>query len=121
MNEIKKIPNSAFDMEYSTQWRDEVDFLTGRGIYYTFRKRDEKYGITTYKYTKTADLFVALADFYLKRKRNVVSKARKPEQLSFLDEKGKLKEEMCADLPAGVAVLPDGKVVSTTSKADDTE
>ncbi len=107
MNEIKKIPNSAFDMEYATQWRDEVDFLTSRGIYYTFKKKDQKYGVVTYKYTKTVDLFLTLADFYLKRKRNVKSQAKyqpKEEQLSFIDEKGKLKEEMCADSPAPVDI-----------------
>lgn len=98
MDTIKKIPNSAFDMEYSTQWRDEVDFLTKRGIYYTFRKKDETYGICTYKYTKTVDLFVALSDFYLRNKRNVKSQSRykpkeKNEQQSFLDKDGNIKPE----------------------------
>ena len=70
-NKIEKqsnIPSSAFDIEYRTQWRDEVDFLTSRGIYYTFRKKEGEYGIPTYKYTKTLEL-------YLHRKPNVKSRA----------------------------------------------
>ena len=121
MKEISKIPNSAFDIEYSTQWRDEVNFLTGRGIFYTFRKKDPKYGVVTYKYTKTVDLFVALADFYLKTKRNLKSQAKyqpKTEQLSFVDENGKLKEEMCAD--SCPIVFPDEPPLEINS-SDDTE
>ena len=92
------IPNSAFDVEYATQWKDEVDFLASRGIYYTIRKPND-YGILTYKYTRTVDLWVALADFYLKRKRNVKSQAtfkgfapERAKQLSFVDANGKLDE-----------------------------
>ena len=94
--EKKSIPNSAFDIEYRTEWRDEVDFLAERGIYYTIRKKEGEYQIPVYKYTKTADLFVALADFYLRRKRNLRSQAKytgKVEQQSFLKKDNTIKEE----------------------------
>ncbi len=91
------IPNNAFDIEYRTEWRDEVDFLAERGIYYTIRKKEGEYQIPVYKYTKTADLFIALADFYLRRKRNMRSQAtyRNPkyEQQSFLNKDGSIKEK----------------------------
>lgn len=116
------IPSSAFDVEYRTQWRDEVDFLAERGIYYTIRKKEGEYSIPVYKYTKTPDLFVALADFYLRRKRNVTSKAtykgpepktRRPKQDSkqdsFLTKDGEIKpsyvvnEEPAVTAPAEIA------------------
>lgn len=126
-NKIEKqsnIPSSAFDIEYRTQWRDEVDFLTSRGIYYTFRKKEGEYGIPTYKYTKTLELFLALADFYMHRKPNVKSRAtyqgpnarplrgkteqrsakkpvpaaeEKAEQLSFVQKDGSLDPKYVQD------------------------
>lgn len=51
-----------FDIEYQTQWRDEVDYLKSVGIRYTFVIR--KNGIPTYKYTKTSELFRQLTIFY---------------------------------------------------------
>ena len=99
--EKRNIPNSAFDIEYRTEWRDEVDFLAERGIYYTIRKREGEYQIPVYKYTKTVDLFIALADFYLRRKRNLRSKAKyknpEYEQQSFLNKDNSLKEEFVVD------------------------
>ena len=56
------IDKKLFDSEYSTQWRDEVDFLKKNGINYTFVKRNNN--ISTYKYTKTSELFKLLAIFY---------------------------------------------------------
>ena len=93
------IPNSAFDVEYRTEWREEVDFLASRGIYYTIRKREGEYGIPVYKYTKTADLFLTLADFYLRNRRNVKSKAtfKGHKQQSFLNEDGTLNKEFIVD------------------------
>ena len=44
-----------FDKEYSTQWVDEMKWLKDHGIRYTFVKTVN--GITTYKYTKTPELF----------------------------------------------------------------
>ena len=50
-------------MEYSTQLKREVEFLKSKGILYTFVKK--KNGISTYKYTKTPELFLALVSFYM--------------------------------------------------------
>ena len=58
------IPNKAFDSEYMTEWVREVKFLADKGIKYTFVKKTPEYNIKQYKYTKTPELFVALAEFY---------------------------------------------------------
>lgn len=55
-----------FDKEYSTQWLEEVDWLKEQGIRYTFVKTNES-DVTTYKYTKTSELFKALAIFYAQK------------------------------------------------------
>jgi hypothetical protein len=60
----KKI-KSKFDKEYSTQWNEERDFLFKQGIKYVFVK--EVNGISTYKYTKTPELFKALEIFYTQK------------------------------------------------------
>lgn len=102
MDEKKIIPNKAFDIEYRTQWRDEVDFLASRGIYYTIRKKEGEFQIPVYKYTKTVDLFIALADFYLQRKRNFRSeatykpgmkRAEKPEETKVEETNAEEKPE----------------------------
>lgn len=59
-----KLPPKAFDLEYSTQYRKEVEYLKSKGINYTFIKLTKDYGVPTYKYTKTPELFRAVADFY---------------------------------------------------------
>lgn len=59
------IDKKLFDSEYSTQWRDEVDFLKSVGIDYTFVKREQ--GISKYKYKKNGELFRQLAIFYEQR------------------------------------------------------
>lgn len=51
-----------WDKEYSTQYTPEMKYLQLKGINYSFVK--EVNGITTYKYTKTSELFKALMDFY---------------------------------------------------------
>jgi len=56
-----------FDKEYSTQYVKEMKFLQEMGIKYTFVKCIN--GITTYKYTKTSELFNALGIFYCKKNR----------------------------------------------------
>ena len=58
------IPAHEFDKEYNTQWRKEMEFLRAKGIEYTFAKRVGDYKIPTYKYKKTPQLFLALAEFY---------------------------------------------------------
>lgn len=109
--EKRNIPNSAFDIEYRTEWRDEVDFLAERGIYYTIRKREGEYQIPVYKYTKTVDLFIALADFYLRRKRNLKSKAKyknpEYEQQSFLNKDNTLKDEFVVNKEEAVEDIED--------------
>ena len=61
---MENIPKYVFDKEYSTQWRKEVQFLESKGINYTYAKKHFKYPIIRYKYTKTPELFLALAEFY---------------------------------------------------------
>ena len=62
----KKDIKKCFDIEYQTQWRDEVDFLKSVGIRYTFAKRSKE-GISTYKYKKSSELFRQLAIFYAQK------------------------------------------------------
>ena len=59
-----EIPKTVFDKEYSTQWRREVKFLENTGINYVYAKKNPKFPIIRYKYTKTPELFLALAEFY---------------------------------------------------------
>lgn len=61
------VHKKLFDSEYSTQWRDEVNFLKNNGINYTFVKRNDN--ISTYKYKKTSELFYKLACFYAQNKK----------------------------------------------------
>lgn len=51
-----------WDKEYSTQYVPEMKYLQSQGINYSFVK--EVNGVTTYKYTKTFELFKALTEFY---------------------------------------------------------
>lgn len=60
----ERLPNKAFDSEYMTEWVREVRFLADKGIKYTFIRKTPNYNIKQYKYTKTPELFVALAEFY---------------------------------------------------------
>lgn len=53
---------AKFDKEYSTQYKNEVEYLENLGIRYTFVKNISN--ISTYKYTKTSELFNALEKFY---------------------------------------------------------
>ncbi|TCT16377.1 hypothetical protein EDC18_102396 [Natranaerovirga pectinivora] len=53
---------NKWDKEYCTQFLDEVDYLANKGIKYVFVKRID--GVRNYKYTKTPELFEALAVFY---------------------------------------------------------
>lgn len=50
-----------FDKEYSTQYTPEKEYLLKNGIAPTFVKVIN--GVTTYKYTKTAQLFKLLSFF----------------------------------------------------------
>lgn len=53
-----------FDKEYSTQYTPEKEYLLEHGIKPSFVKEVNE--ITTYKYTKTSELFELLAIFYAK-------------------------------------------------------
>ena len=55
-----------FDKEYSTQYRPEVDYLLENGIKYNFVK--VLFDVSTYKYTKTPELFKLLEIFYMQNK-----------------------------------------------------
>ncbi len=54
-----------FDKEYSTQYTPEKDFLLSIGLKPSFVKTIDE--VTTYKYTKSPELFSALAFFYAKK------------------------------------------------------
>ena len=51
-----------FDKEYSTQYTPEKEYLLEMGIKPSFIKIINE--TTTYKYTKTPELFLALVSFY---------------------------------------------------------
>ena len=53
---------NKFDKEYSTQYTPEKEYLSKKGINPSFVKIIN--GVTTYKYTKTSELFQALTFFY---------------------------------------------------------
>lgn len=52
------------DKEYSTMYLREKDYLVNKGIKPTFSKWVEN--IKIYKFEKTEELFIALAEFYKK-------------------------------------------------------
>ncbi|BFK11993.1 hypothetical protein F140042L4_21510 [Coprococcus phoceensis] len=60
------IDNKKWDKEYSTQYIPEMKYLKYKGTNYSFVK--EINGVTTYKYTKTPELFLALVSFYMENK-----------------------------------------------------
>ena len=62
------ISSKAFDMEYATQFRKEMEWLKGHGFEPTFVKRAKDTRVPTYKYTKTPELFRCVAEFYENRR-----------------------------------------------------
>ena len=56
----------TFDKEYSTQYIKEMKYLQSKGINYSFVKNIQE--VTTYKYKKTPELFLALVSFYIEDK-----------------------------------------------------
>lgn len=52
-----------YDKEYSTQYTPEKEYLMSKNIKPSFVKVID--GVTTYKYTKTPELFSALVSFYM--------------------------------------------------------
>lgn len=69
------LPNKAFDSEYATQFHREMLYLKERGIDYAYVKKMGEYRIPTFKYTKTPELFRAVADFYEMRQNEKVYEA----------------------------------------------
>ena len=63
---VKNKIMKKWDKEYSTQLVEEMKFLLEHNIKYTFVKVVN--GITTYKYTKTSELFKLLAIFYAEKR-----------------------------------------------------
>lgn len=57
-----------FDKEYSTQYTPEKKYLLKVGIKPSYVKIID--GITTYKYTKSPELFLALVSFYMDKDNN---------------------------------------------------
>ena len=55
-----------FDKEYSTQYIKEMKYIQSKGINYSFVKNIQE--VTTYKYKKTPELFLALVSFYIEDK-----------------------------------------------------
>ena len=55
-----------WDKEYSTQYLPERNYLLKHNIRPSFVKVENE--ITTYKYTKTPELFQALVSFYMENK-----------------------------------------------------
>lgn len=60
-----------YDKEYSTQYLPEVEYLKTHGIRYTFVKVIN--GVSTYKYTKSPQLFRLLEIFYERDKEREIS------------------------------------------------
>ena len=54
-----------FDKDYFTQYTPEKEYLLKNGIKPSFVKVID--GVTTYKYTKTSELFKFLAIFYAQK------------------------------------------------------
>lgn len=54
-----------FDKEYFTQYTPEKEYLKKHGIDPSFVKEINE--VTTYKYTKTSELFKLLAIFYAQK------------------------------------------------------
>lgn len=57
-----------WDKEYATSYLKERDFLTNKGIRWSFAKTND--AISEYKYEKDEELFLALAEFYKYKKEN---------------------------------------------------
>lgn len=59
--------NKLWDKEYATSFYDEVMFLRKRNIRYTWVDKNSS-GISVWKYKKTRELWLALADMYQDRR-----------------------------------------------------
>lgn len=59
--------NKLWDKEYATSFYNEVLFLRKKGIRYTWVDKNES-GISVWKYKKTHELWLALAEMYEDRR-----------------------------------------------------
>lgn len=64
------IDKNKWDMEYNCSFLDEYLFLKKKGIRYTWVYKNE-YGISVWKYKKTRELWLALAEMYSNRKYEI--------------------------------------------------
>ena len=62
--------NKLWDKEYATSFFDEVLFLRLKNIRYTWVDKNE-YGVSVWKYKKTRDLWLALAEMYRDRRYEI--------------------------------------------------
>lgn len=65
MEKRQKNIMKKYDKEYSTQYTPEKEYLLNLGIKPSFVKIVNE--VTTYKYSKTSELFEALAFFYAQK------------------------------------------------------
>jgi len=112
----KTIPKYVFDKEYSTQWRREVQFLEDKGIAYTYAKKDPKYPIIRYKYTKTPELFLALAEFYNQVRNEQFFKSVE-ETTKKVSEQLPL-EKGCIEVKESDLTEPEKKLMNTITAED---
>lgn len=63
MKGMIKISSKAWDTEYATSFKAEVNYLKESGIRYTWVTTNE-HGISVWKYRKSVELFKALMFFY---------------------------------------------------------
>ena len=119
-----QIPKYVFDKEYSTQWRREVQFLEDKGIAYTYAKRHYKYPIIRYKYTKTPELFLALAEFYnqVRNEQFFKKSAETADKITPL-EKGyiEVKKEELSEPEKKTMGITEDDVIAVVEEKDDTE
>ena len=85
-------PKWAFDDEYKTERRREVEFLAQRGINYTFEKVTHDYNVSQYKYKKTPALFAALVEFYTRLEVEREFKPRRKTEYRETKQQDTLKE-----------------------------
>ena len=114
-----QIPKTVFDKEYSTQWRREVQFLEEKGIAYVYAKKNARYPIIKYKYTKTPELFLALAEFYNQVRNEAFFK--KTERTSEIVSKKLPVEKGCIEINKEDLSKSELKTLDFQIKAEDIE
>ena len=95
----KTLPNKAFDMEYSTEYKREMLYLKERGFDYVFKKHTSDYNIPVYKYTKTPALLRAVADFYeqIENERSYAKANLKIQNAKYVCDAITFMERVCRE------------------------